>query len=211
MKIIELESINSTQDYMISCIKNKEIEPPTCIFTTKQHMGIGSRGNKWVEADKGLYFSFCINRNYLPNDLKIQSLSIFFGFLFKESLNNIGSNVWLKWPNDLYLSNNKVGGILCNLLNDEIIVCGIGLNIRSSKFGSLEKDLKINNKSLLNNLFISVINSNWNDVFSKYSLEFHKNYQFSFHYNNEKISFKDAKLLNDGAISINNKIIYSNR
>ena len=210
MKIIQLKSIDSTQQYMISNIKNGNIRPPTCVFTTKQYAGIGSRGDEWVEADEGFYFSFCISKTFLPYDLKPQSTSIFFGFLFKECLNTIGSKVWLKWPNDIYLSKNKVGGVLCNILND-IVVCGIGLNILSSKFGCLENNIKINNKSLLNNLFNSIADNTWGDVYSKYILEFDKNYPFSFRSSDRKIQFKGAKLLSDGSILVDNETFYSNR
>lgn len=214
MKIIEFESLDSTQTYLISLIKNNEILESTCIIAKMQHNGIGSRGNKWISVKKGLYFSFCFKIKDLPSDLEIQSLSIFFGFIFKETLKKIGSKVWLKWPNDLYLDENKIGGIICSLIND-FAVCGIGINLKSLDFATIEDTIKNsiikNNKEFLRNYFKNLESYSWSEVFNKYKLEFYKNDNFSFHHKNQILYFKDSELLKDGSILINNEIIYSAR
>ncbi|RAX54071.1 biotin--[acetyl-CoA-carboxylase] ligase [Helicobacter sp. 16-1353] len=210
MKIVTFKTLPSTQQYLITLIKDNKIKQPTCIVANKQDSGIGSRGNKWVEVEKGLYFSFCMPLISLPNDLKLESMSIFFGFIFKQNLANIGSKVWLKYPNDLYVEQNKIGGIICNIVNG-FVVCGIGLNIESKNFATIDNGLIVDYDDFLETYFSSIDNYSWNKVFTKYSQEFHQNERFSFHYKNKILSFKNAKLLPDGAIKINNDIIYSIR
>ena len=50
-----------------------------------------------------IFFSFAIKIDELPTDLKLESASIYFAYLLKETLYELGSCVWLKWPNDFYI------------------------------------------------------------------------------------------------------------
>ncbi|MDE6886805.1 MAG: biotin--[acetyl-CoA-carboxylase] ligase [Helicobacteraceae bacterium] len=210
MEIKTFKILPSTQEYLISKLKNKEIQSETCILTDIQNSGIGSRGNKWNKVENGLYFSFCKQKISLPNDLQIQSISIFFGFILKENLAKLGSSAWLKYPNDLYIETQKIGGILCNVVGD-FVVCGIGINLDSKSFESLENGIIKDKIIFLQNYFNSISNYTWNNIFGLYKNEFYKNYDFSFHYENQILSFRDSILCEDGAVLINNKKIYSAR
>ena len=210
MEIKVFDILPSTQKYLINEIKNHNINDEICIIAINQNKGIGSRKNTWNSVNQGLYFSFAKKLSNLPNDLKLESVSIFFGFIFKEILATNGSKVWLKYPNDLYINENKVGGIICNIASD-FIVCGIGLNIESDIFACIESNVINNTNRFLESYFDSIKTYTWDLVFSKYKLEFYKNHNFSFHYKNKIISFRDAKLLNDGAIEVNGEILYSFR
>jgi BirA family biotin operon repressor/biotin-[acetyl-CoA-carboxylase] ligase len=209
LEIIFLNKTDSTQKE-IKRFLDKKKSPPFCIVSKIQTDGIGSRGNSWVGKEGNLFFSFVLNKDCLPKDLPLASSSIYFGFLFKETLYSFGSKVWLKWPNDLYIDNNKIGGIITQKIGKNLI-CGIGLNlIRVDNFDCL--DIKIDTKKVLN-IFFKTIKNNypWQEVFSKFSVEFQKSKNFNFHLNNEKISLKDAKLNSDGSLSINNKKVYNLR
>ncbi|RDU62416.1 biotin--[acetyl-CoA-carboxylase] ligase [Helicobacter sp. MIT 14-3879] len=208
MKIKYFTTLPSTQKYLIENIKSKIITNQTCIVAGHQSDGIGSRGNKWSNVENGLYFSFNIFLDSLPDDLAPQSMSIFFAFIFKENLQKLTSKVWLKYPNDLYISSNKIGGIICNIIG-EFAVCGIGLNIESSAFGSLE--YKIDKNIILEKYFKNIKDYTWSKVFAKYSKEFYKNYDFFFHYKDKYLPLRDSTLLEDGSININGEILYSIR
>lgn len=210
MLIVEFKTLPSTQSYLLNEIKQGKIREQKCICTRIQSAGLGSRGNTWDGDDIGLYFSFCIYKNNLPSDLKLQSVSIFFGFIIKETLNLFGSAAWLKWPNDIYLGDNKIGGVMCNV-DKEFVICGIGLNIKSSKFCNVESGVITNNRLFLNKFFDLVFKYSWTEVFKKYSLEFDKSKKFMFHHDEKKVSLLDSKLLEDGSILINNDILYCNR
>ncbi|MEA3383229.1 MAG: biotin--[acetyl-CoA-carboxylase] ligase [Campylobacterota bacterium] len=211
MEIIFLKEVDSTHSYLKKYIKDNGYKNPISIVTTNQTNGIGSRDNSWFGEDGNLYFSFVISKNLLPKDLPIQSASIYFSFILKEILSELDSAVWLKWPNDFYISNNKVGGTITNYKND-LLYCGIGLNlsINSAMFNSL--DIKINYNDLLNQYFKKLEEQlKWKDVFSKYLIEFKKSRQFKTTINNKKLSLENATLNLDGSILIDNKKVYSLR
>ncbi|MCE3037841.1 biotin--[acetyl-CoA-carboxylase] ligase [Helicobacter anatolicus] len=204
MEIIFYDCLESTQSFLLNVLKNN-----LCVVALRQTKGIGSRGNQWDTVESGLYFSFCVEKKQLPCDLKIQSASIFFGFIFKEVLYEAGFDVWLKWPNDIYLKDAKIGGVLVNVKQDKV-VCGIGLNFLSQSFGCLGEELE--RKEFLSLFFEKLKNTQeWKQIFSKYKIEFYKNLNFSFHDQDKVISLKKAFLLDDGSIDLCGKIIYSLR
>ena len=67
-------------------------------------------------------------------------------------LEKFGSKVWIKWPNDFYIENSKLGGAITSLTKD-FIYCGIGINMleTSLEYGFL--DIKIDQDLLLKNYF----------------------------------------------------------
>lgn len=209
MEIIVFDELPSTQLYLREQLELERLKSPVCVVAKKQKAGIGSRGNTWEQVKDALMFSFSIHRLSLPQDLPIQSASIFFGFIFKQTLVSMGFDVWLKWPNDIYLKDKKIGGVLVNIYRDEVI-CGIGLNIDADGFASLQQ--KIDKKELLEKFFEKIKNTlAWKDIFSKYELEFYKNLGFGFHYQGHIVELKNAKLSLDGAIELNGEKIYSFR
>lgn len=214
MKIKFFDSLSSTQEYLVAQIRRGAINSECCIVAETQSKGIGSRGNEWEGVESGLYFSFALRLSELPKDLQPQSMAIFFAFIFVQHLRDFGSGVWLKYPNDLFLGGAKIGGVMCGVVGD-FVVCGIGLNLDSEKFACVEKSVGENAqndvKKFLARFFKRVESSSWSEIFSTYSAEFHKNYNFSFHANGEVLSLKNAKLCNDGAIKVGGKIIYNAR
>ena len=210
MKILTFESLPSTHLFLSEKIKTGELKAPILVVAHQQNSGIGSRGNVWSAVKEGLYFSFAITEGELPNDLAIESVSIYFGYLFKEVLAELGSQVFLKWPNDLYLGEKKIGGILCTKISQNILV-GIGLNlvVEDSAFGAL--DISVSKEQILF-LFIEKIKIyTWKQIFSKYKLEFPRNFSHGFHYKGRLMGMDQAILCEDGAVLIGNEKIYSLR
>jgi BirA family biotin operon repressor/biotin-[acetyl-CoA-carboxylase] ligase len=209
--MIFLESIDSTHRYLKQYIKNNSYINPMAIITTHQTNGIGSRNNSWNSTKKNLFFSFVIDKNILPLDLPIQSYSIYFSFILKDILKQFGSSIWLKWPNDFYINDKKVGGTLTNL-NGNLVYCGIGLNLYfvSKEYGNL--DINIDIQDLLKKYFKKIKdNISWKDIFNKYLIEFENSKQYKTTIKNLKISLKDAILNKDGSITIDNEKVFSLR
>ncbi|WP_305875546.1 biotin--[acetyl-CoA-carboxylase] ligase [Helicobacter pylori] len=199
------DSLPSTQTYLLEKLKSNEFKAPVLIVAKNQSAGIGSRGNIWEGVKSALTFSLALNASDLPKDLPMQANALYLGFLFKEVLKELGSQTWLKWPNDLYLGGQKIGGVLVNVYKD-MRVCGIGVNRVSNKWACL--DIDISDDWIIES-FLKKIEENlfWGEVLSKYALEFRKNHSFSFHNDwGEAVSLKDAELLEDGRILIKDKI-----
>ncbi|WP_297809870.1 biotin--[acetyl-CoA-carboxylase] ligase [uncultured Helicobacter sp.] len=214
MQILEFDCIESTQIFLSKGIRKGKLKPPIMIVANRQNSGIGSRGSVWENVKNGLYFSFALEISSLPKDLPLESTSIYMGFIFKEILQENGSKVWLKWPNDLYMSHQKIGGVLCATLG-EIILCGIGLNleVENQDFGKL--DIKISKEKILESFVERLENdkkkSSWKQIFSRYSLEFSNNFNYTFHHKGKLASLNNALLCEDGSVLIEGEKIYSLR
>lgn len=209
--MIFLESVDSTHTYIKRYISENGYKEPLAIITQNQTNGIGSRDNKWEGKNGNLFFSFVIHQEELPLDLPLQSSSVYFSFLIKETLSALGSKVFLKWPNDFYINEKKIGGTITNFSN-KLLYCGIGLNLKqfNSSYGGLDIDINLHN--FLENYFNLIKKKmKWKKIFSKYRIEFESNRQYTTTINNKKVSLKDALLNEDGSINISNEKVFSLR
>ena len=211
MTIHWLESVDSTQSYLKEALKSGKHKAPLAIATLKQTNGSGSRGNSWIGLEGNLFFSFAIAKSRLPDDLKLESASIYFMYLLKEVFKAQGSNIWLKWPNDFYLEDKKIGGCITNIQGDTL-VCGIGINLKDApdNFGVI--DISFEPHKILE-MYLKSIEKRilWKQVFSKYKLEFENNISKIPSTSNKEFSFLDAKMMDDGSLICNGKRIYSQR
>lgn len=211
MQIIYLDSVDSTQKYLKELIQESEISLPCAVVADSQTDGVGSRGNSWSGVRGNLFLSFAIPLNELPKDLKLESASIYFSYILKETLCEFGSALWLKWPNDFYIGEKKIGGMITNLVK-ESLVCGVGLNIAEAPSGFGKLDVVVDRDELVDRYLNNIKKMNlWKQVFSKYKIEFYKNQNFYTHNKNLIISLGNASLSSDGSIVINGERIYSLR
>jgi len=211
LEICFLDSVESTHLYLKQYIKKNGYKKPFCVVTKHQTQGIGSRDNTWQGRKGNLFFSFVIDKEQLTCDLPIQSTSIYFSFILKELLSEMGSKIWLKWPNDFYVNDKKIGGTITNIANG-LYYCGIGLNLQfvQEEYGYL--DIKIEMMSLLQNYFSIILQKKrWKQIFSKYSLEFENSKEYKATIQKKKVSLSDAFLNDDGSITIDNKKVFSLR
>lgn len=211
MKIINLKTVDSTHSYLKQHLNTNGYSEPLCIVSEEQTSGIGSRGNSWSGVKGNLFFSFVLHKDELPLDLPIQSASIYFSFILKKVLENYGSKTWLKWPNDFYVKDLKIGGAITTM-NKSLVLCGIGLNLVevSQEFGILDIEIEIN--KLLNDYFANLEKKIfWQEIFSQYVIEFQNSKKFQATINGKKVSLEDAKLNDDGSIQINNEKVFSLR
>lgn len=211
MDIHWFESLESTQSYLLEELKASRLHPPVCVGAFSQTMGKGSRGNRWIGNEGNLFISLAIPRAILPDDLKLESSSIYFAFLMKEFLASFGSKIWVKWPNDFYLGNAKIGGVITNLIG-ETLVCGIGINLVSAPENFAKIDIDANAYDLTEG-YCSLFKKlpSWKQIFSKYQIEFENSRVFFTHNNNEKVALERAVLLEDGSLECDGQRIFSLR
>ena len=211
MKIIYLDSVESTQTYLKNLIKKEELELPLAVSANIQTNGLGSRNNSWIGYRGNLFLSFAIKLKDLPKDLKLESASIYFAYILKETLEKENSKVWLKWPNDFYIADEKIGGMITNIVSD-ILICGVGINLIEAPTNFNKIDINISKEKLLNNYLKNIENFNsWKQIFSKYKLEFDLNKNLFTHDKHNKFPLSTALLQDDGSIEINGERIYSLR
>ncbi|WP_169753062.1 biotin--[acetyl-CoA-carboxylase] ligase [Campylobacter mucosalis] len=211
MVIEFLDECDSTHILMCNSIREGSIKPPSAICAKNQPNGIGSRGNSWSGLGGNLFLSFCLDKTALPSDLNDASVSIYFAMIMKIYLQNLGSKVWVKWPNDLYIDSLKIGGVISTKISNTYIG-SVGLNILNAPENSAILDIKTN----ANDVAFGFLNElekkfSWKQIFSKFSVEFVKSKSFITHINDQNVHLADATLCEDGAILLNDKKVYSLR
>ena len=164
--IIWFDELDSTQDYLKDANINS-LPEWTVISTRKQAKGKGQGSNVWEsEQNKNLTFSILLKPNFLSVSnqfliTQILSLGIY------DFLTHYLDDVFIKWPNDIYVGKNKICGILVNnkIIADEYLsaTCGIGININQTEFcfapnaTSLKKEL--NQDLIIENVLIEILDS----------------------------------------------------
>ena len=131
----ELESTNS---YLSRALVTEQLTEGTIVLTEYQSAGKGQTGNKWEsEKGKNLTFSIILYPSFIrPSEQFLISVAISLGIC--DYLRRHIDNCFIKWPNDIYVSNDKIAGILIehSLMADKIqyTIAGIGLNINQERF-----------------------------------------------------------------------------
>lgn len=111
---------------------------PVLLVAQRQTAGRGRLGREWQSAqqpqDSAASLTFSVGLPLAPKDWSGLSLAV--GVSVAESLDSNGAaGLQLKWPNDLWVNDRKLGGILietASLPNERqlrYVVIGIGLNI----------------------------------------------------------------------------------
>ena len=203
MEIRSFESLPSTQRWLTEAIRRGEITGPTAVITALQTDGIGSRENRWIGHRGNFFASIALKASDLPEDLPPSAASIYFAFLMKKLLVSAHPELWVKWPNDLYLGEKKVGGVLTARLRDFYVV-GIGINLKKSDkaFAALETELPA---MILLDMYLKALEDppDWKETFREYRLEFEKTRAFSTHVDGRLVSLENAQLMDDGSVVMN--------
>jgi len=202
VEIRSFESLPSTQRWLTEAIRRGEITGPTAVITALQTDGIGSRENRWIGHPGNFFASVALEHSKLPEDLPLSAASIYFAFLMKKLLDSRYPQLWVKWPNDLYLGEKKVGGVITHRLG-KFYVVGIGINLKKSEksFAALETDLSA--RELLDHYLAGLEDlPTWKDTFREYRLEFDKSRRYGAHVKGKFCSLENAQLMEDGSIVV---------
>ncbi len=211
MEILSFDRLPSTQLYLIEQLQKGKLQAPIAVITSEQNNGIGSRVNKWLGSDGNFFASIALKLDEVPDDLPLSSASIYFSFIMKKTLEEFDENIWLKWPNDFYLNDDKIGGTITKKVND-VLVCGIGINLKNSENGYRALQSDISPKILLEKYLLELQKfPNWKQIFSEYEVEFELSRKFSVHIENYQQSLSDACLCRDGSLLLGGKRVYSLR
>ena len=126
------KSIDSTNKYA----REKAEQAPasgSVVLAEQQSAGRGRRGKTWVSPfAANIYLS--IVWDFEQGAQALEGLSLAVGVAVKRALNAQGVNgVQLKWPNDIYVEGQKLGGILLEMIGDPAgqcsVIVGVGINV----------------------------------------------------------------------------------
>ena len=125
------ESVGSTNDEL-RLLAQAGGPDGLVLLALRQTTGRGRRGTAWLcQPGESLAFSILV-RPAEPKALWPR-LALAAGLAVAEALESCGVTVGVKWPNDVWIQQRKVAGILVEAAADFAIV-GIGINVNTSTF-----------------------------------------------------------------------------
>lgn len=137
-EIIHLAVTDSTNNYANRQIREREVSEGTVFLAYEQTSGRGQLKNFWESAPgENLTFSFVVYPDFLEIRHQFMLSKVVVLGIYRALYKYI-DNLKVKWPNDIYVGNQKLGGILIEnsimygLLKSSVI--GIGLNINQTVF-----------------------------------------------------------------------------
>jgi BirA family biotin operon repressor/biotin-[acetyl-CoA-carboxylase] ligase len=206
MKLVKLDAIDSTNDYLKKLVRNQSLENYSVVTAELQTNGKGQRGSVWTsEKGKNIIMSMLV-KDFAVSSSTLFDLNIVVSLAVLQSLIPLNiPNLTIKWPNDIMSDDKKIGGILIEncFKSDSSVdsVIGIGLNVNQLEFESLPQasslalitGTTIDREALLKQI-VNEIQENINSwKFTTPLLrEMYTNLLFK---RNEKMVFQDSDLL----------------
>jgi len=139
-KIVNIEQVDSTNKHILGLVESGECQEGLVVWADEQLAGRGHGDNIWEsERGKNLTFSLVLRPVYIkPADQFIITKIISVAILHFLEKNMPSKDISIKWPNDIYIGEKKVGGILIqNSIKGKSIdysIVGIGLNVNQTVF-----------------------------------------------------------------------------
>ena len=135
-KIYYFEALASTMDSAMD-LAMKGAPEGTLVVAETQTRGKGRLGRAWFSPKyKGIYLSLILKPDILPNQASV--LTLLSAVAACEAIKEVcRQDAQIKWPNDIFLNNKKIGGILTEMAAEtdrvSFVVIGIGLNVNNDK------------------------------------------------------------------------------
>ncbi|MDQ9130465.1 bifunctional biotin--[acetyl-CoA-carboxylase] ligase/biotin operon repressor BirA [Serratia fonticola] len=130
-RVTVLPVVDSTNQYLLDRLA--ELTSGDACIAEYQQAGRGRRGRQWISPfGANLYLSMFWRLEQGP--AAAMGLSLVIGIVMAEVLQRLGAEqVRVKWPNDLYLNDRKLAGILVELTGKTgdaaQLVLGAGINM----------------------------------------------------------------------------------
>ena len=139
-QIIHLPETESTNLSLRCMSRDGNLPNTSIVWADFQTKGRGQAGNSW-ESESGrnllcsiLYYPASLSAGQPFVVAELASLSA------KYTLDRYVSDISIKWPNDIYWKDKKMGGLLIEneIAGDRIVrsIIGIGINLNQSEFKS---------------------------------------------------------------------------
>ncbi|SOE20605.1 BirA family transcriptional regulator, biotin operon repressor / biotin-[acetyl-CoA-carboxylase] ligase [Spirosomataceae bacterium TFI 002] len=210
-KVEYLPTCHSTNNYALELLRKTDIISGTIVITDNQTQGRGQRGNEWhSEAGKNLTCTII----YKPESIKASEqfmLNILLSTAIFKTLETYElDGLKIKWPNDIYVNKQKLGGVLIeSLLIGSVIgssIIGIGINLNQGKFElpMATSVLKLTGKEVDRELFLTKLMEEFEsnlENFKKKGITEHKNFYLKNLFQmNEWCKYEDAEGQYEGRI-----------
>lgn len=133
-QIYMFDKLDSTNEYLKRRVKDTKVNSGDICIAGCQTHGKGRRGREWISPCGGnIYLSVCYDASN-TDALKLNGMTLGLGVAVGLAIQEIsGIIVQMKWPNDIYFNNKKMGGILVEEIHSNkkrYWIIGVGLNIQ---------------------------------------------------------------------------------
>ncbi|HEX3008699.1 MAG TPA: biotin--[acetyl-CoA-carboxylase] ligase [Bacteroidales bacterium] len=138
--IARLDEVDSTNSILSAKYLNRNLPEGSVIVASSQTKGRGQGANKWhSEAGKNLTCSFVLYPSFLEASYQFY-ISKIFSLAVADLVSLYSDKVSIKWPNDIYVNDKKIAGLLIEHAiernNIKSSILGLGLNVNQKSFPS---------------------------------------------------------------------------
>ncbi len=134
MKLLEFDTLGSTNTYLKE--HYEELDSLTMVSAKTQLKGHGRKERVWESERGNLYCSLLIKDAFFYTHF--EEISVVSAYTVLKVLEKHGiKNLSVKWPNDVYVEDRKICGILLEGVYQERMECliiGIGVNLNQQRF-----------------------------------------------------------------------------
>lgn len=145
--LITLDSVESTNSWLKNILSNSAPLPEgTVILAVDQYAGRGQVNNYWMsEPGKNLTFSILLKPTFLSPHKQFDLNKAISLAINDVLIKYFAEQATIKWPNDSYINNDKIAGLLIeNIIQGnktKYAIIGIGLNVNQINFPENLKDV----------------------------------------------------------------------
>ncbi len=134
-KVIYLEKVDSTNNFASELIKSKDKKEKNpdglIVLAETQKKGRGRLERLWLSPPGGLWFTLILKTEL--EEKKLPEITLIAAYSAASVLNReYNIRAVIKWPNDLYYEEKKLGGILTEVEKIEsgiFLIIGMGINV----------------------------------------------------------------------------------
>lgn len=157
MYYIELDEIDSSNDYIKRNLEDlPNLSVVRCNYQTK---GRGRNGHLW-QSNKGDDLLMSILIKDFKDSQNLHKMTQIGACSVADLLHRYGIKAKIKWPNDIYVDNLKICGILVEAVYQgdlRGVVVGIGLNVNSINGDYASMKMKTGNSYLIETIMIRML------------------------------------------------------
>lgn len=137
---ISLKKVDSTNVFLKNLSEKQPINEGFAVIAAEQTSGSGQRGKSWYsQRDKNLLCSVFLKPVFLSPD-NAYLLNMICCLAVTDWLAEQDISAKIKWPNDIYIGDQKCAGILIenriNASNVAQSIIGLGLNLNQTEFSN---------------------------------------------------------------------------
>ncbi len=195
-EIIYFEEADSSNNVAMNLIGKQHLSEFSIVLVKNQTKGKGQGSNSWYsKPNESITLSIIVYPLFLLPE-HFFFISKLTAIVTHKLINKYTKNAYIKWPNDIYVNNKKIAGILIeNIISQQQMqasIIGVGINVNQATFPSNLPNPTSLFLETKNNYSIDLLVSQWQQIFIEhYSWLKSKNFEQIDKYYNKYLFMKN--------------------